>query len=359
MREIECVRQNPAQDEYLKKLMNASGLSPKFITWEDSKVSSNSPLVLIVDQDHLEGLSEVCDSRDLKLIVALNARREFKIVSQLKDHFDKIFGFIDLSQEVDYNTPILKNYINMNFSNHAVKLDMLASDLDKIYEYTKSELFRVKDLHDRLVKVRVDNLKGISVTSKFMAGEKSGGEFMDMLQTDNHFLFIQAGSDNYLLSSLILSELEILKLSTPTTSVKAQSEHFEKMINHHAAENGANLSYCIINVDLKTLQVDCQFKGNGFLYYDNELIDFSKPAKFRLKPAEKFYLLSQGALKNLAELNPNLSVKNFYKDHADKNTRDLINEFFFEVSRNKTGNFLLYDALMSVIEVEHKTLYQI
>lgn len=359
MREMECVRQNSATDEYIKKLLKDADLSPKFITWEDSRVSANSPLLLIVDEDHIDALIDVCEERDLKLVVALNTRKEFKLVSQLKDHFDKIFGFIDLSQEINYNTPLLKNYINMNFSDHAVKLDQLAADLDKVYEFTRSELTRVKDLHDRLVKVRVDSLKGITVTSKFMAGEKSGGEFFDMIQTDHNFLFIQAGSDSYILSSLILSELEVLKNSTPTTAVKAQSEHFEKMINHHAKENNAELSYCVINIDLKTLQVDCQFKGNGSLFYQGELIDFSEPVKLKLKPAEKFYLLSSGALKNLKELNPKLSLKSFYKDNNDKNTRDLINEFFFEVSRNKAGNFLIYDALMSVIEVDQKTLYQI
>lgn len=359
MREMECVRQNPAQDEYLKKLLKEAGLTPKFISWEDSKVSGNSPLLLMVDEDHIDALIEIADERDLKLIVGLNARRDFKLVTLMKNHFDKIFGFIDMSQEIDYNTPILKNYVNMNFSASAVQLDKLASDLEKIHEFTKSELFRVKDLHDRLVKVRVDTLRGVTVTSKFMAGEKSGGEFFDMIQTDHNFLFIQAGSDSYILSSLILNEMEVLKLSLPTTSVSDQSEHFEKMIKHHAAETGAQLNFCIINVDTKTLQADCRFQGKGFLYYENNLIDYAAPVKLKLKPAEKFYLLSNGALKNLVELNPKLSVKKFYEDNSDKNTRDLINEFFFEVSRNKTGNFLNYDALMTAIEIEQKTLYQL
>ena len=359
MKEIECVRQGEGKDDYLRKLLNEVGCAPKFITWDDAKVSANAPLLLLIDEAHIDALAEVCEDRDLKLIVALNTRREFKLVSLLKNHFDKIFGFVDVSQEIEYNTPILKNYINLNFSTNSLQLDQLASDLDKVYEFTKSELLRVKDLHDRLVKVRVDTLKGITVTSKFMAGEKSGGEFFDMLQTDSHFLFIQAGSDNYILSSLILAEMEILKLSTPTTSVQAQSEHFEKMVNHHAKENNAQLNYCIINIDLKTLQVNCQFKGEGYLYYQNKLIDFSKPVALKLRSGEKFHLLSSGALKNLVELNPKLSVNQFYKNHEDKNTRDLINEFFFEVSRNKTGSFLIYDAFMSVIEVEGKTLYQI
>ncbi|MBY0413033.1 MAG: hypothetical protein K2Q18_02655 [Bdellovibrionales bacterium] len=358
MREMECVRENPNHDEYLKKLLKEAGLSPKFISWEDSKISANSPLMLILDEDHLDTLDELCEMRDLKLIVALNARREFKLVGQLKDHFDKIFGFIDLSQEIDYNTPILKNYVNMNFSSSALKLDQLAADLDKVYEYTKSELLRVKDLHDRLVKMRVDNLKGVSITSKFMAGEKSGGEFLDMMQTDSHVLIVQAGSDNYLLSSLIISELEVLKLSTPTTSLKEQGETFLKIINHHAIEMNAKLSYCLINVDLKNLQVDCNFKGDGFLYFHKNLISFQAPAKFKIKPTEKLYVLSNGAIKNLLELNPGLSIEDFYKENADKETRDLINEFFFEASRNKAGNFLIYDALMFAVEVDQK-LYQI
>lgn len=363
MRDMECVRtlpgKTPAQDDYLKKLAKEAGLSLKLSTWNQPSVSSNTPLLLIVDEDNIDVLMEICEERDLKVIVGLNARKEFKMVSSLKLFFDKIFGFIDLSQEIEYNLPLLKNYLNMNFTVNAVSLDNLAKDLEKVYEFTKSELTKIKDLHERLVKVRTDNLKGVTITSKFMAGEKSGGEFFDIVQSEHNILFIQAGTDNYIMSSMILSEMEVLKLSSPTTSLKFQSEHFEKMINHHAQENSASLNYCIVNIDLKNLQADFHFKGDGYLYYQDTLIDFAHPVRLKLKPSEKFYLLSNGALINLKELNPNLSVKKFYKEHSDKNTRDLINEFFFEVSRNKAGNFLNYDALMAVIEIDQKTLYQL
>lgn len=359
MNEIECVRQNSTQDEYLKKLFLRAHLPPRFLSWEDSKISTNSPLILVVDEDSIEALTEICEFRDLKVIIALNTRKEFKLVSKLTNQFEKIFGFIDLSQELDYNTPILLNYINLNFSAHALKLDKLANDLDKIYEYTKSELIKVKDLHDRLVKVRVDSLKGITVTSKFMAGEKSGGEFFDMIQTGNEFLFLLAGSDNYIVSSLILSEIEVLKLSAPTTSLKNQTDHFLKMIIKHATDNKANLNYCMVSINLSNLKAECQFKGEGFLYFQNQLMDFSQPISMTIKPSEKFYLLSGGAIKNLSLLNPDLSVENFYKENSDKNTKDLINEFFFEVSRNKAGSFLIHDALMNVIEVDQNKIYQL
>ena len=247
----------------------------------------------------------------------------------------------------------------MNFSSHAIKLEKLSSDLDKIYEFTKSELTRVKDIHDRLVKVRIDQLKGVSVTSKFMAGEKSGGEFFDLLQSENNFLYIQAGSNNYIISSLILSEFEVLKLSTPTTSLISQSEHFEKMIVQHAKENNAEINYCILNINLHDLSVQFKARGNGGLYFQGEFLDFSKSQNFKIKPSEQLIILSNGSLKNLAALNHTLSLKDFFEEHKGKTTRDLINEFFFEVSRNKAGSFLIYDALMSVVEVDQKTLYKI
>ena len=70
---------------------------------------------------------------------------------------------------------------------------------------------QIKSLHDRLVKVRVDPLKGANLSSKFMAGEKSGGEFFEIIQNDQEIIFLQVGSDSYLVSSIILSEIQHLK----------------------------------------------------------------------------------------------------------------------------------------------------
>lgn len=359
MNEVECVRFDVKQDEYFKKLLKEAGLELSFKEWNVSASHPQSPLIITLDQDHLEDCLKLLQKRDLKVIIAVNARRDFKLINDLKSEIDKIFGFLDLTQEINYNIPLIKNYINMNFSKHAIQLDKLAGDLDKVMEFTRSELTRIKDLHDRLVKVRVDNLKGVTVTSKFMAGERSGGEFFDLSQTDQQILFLMAGTNSYVLSSMILAEMEILKMSTPTTSLKSQCEHFEKMITHHASENNAKLNYCLLNIDLKNLTAEFKFQGQGNIYFNQELHDFSAPLKIKLKPGEKIHLLSQGALTNLSELNAKMTPKKFFTDNLEKNTKDLINEFFFEVSRNKPGNFLNTDAIMAVIEIEAKTLYKL
>jgi hypothetical protein len=228
---------------------------------------------------------------------------------------------------------------------------------DSTSEFTKSELTKIKDLHDRFVKVRVDQLKGASLTSKFMAGEKSGGEFFDIIQSEQEVLFVQAGSDSYILSSMILGEIENLKEKTGT-GFQNSSEKFLKVINHHAVENNASLTYCMINLNLKTLQASLIVKGKGQVFYQNELISFEGPMKLNLKPKERVVFVTEGSMKNL-EMSSKVTTKKFFHDNQTMTTKDLVNEFFFEVSRNKFGNFLVYDALITVLEIEENVLYQL
>jgi hypothetical protein len=332
MSEIECVRVENAStllDSYLKKLIKDVGHEVKFIDWKSLKISNGLPLILIAEPEHLIDLKNIIASRDQKIIIALNSRKDFKIVSELKANFDKIFGFIDLSQEVEYNTPILNNYLNMNFTKQSMKLDKLASDLDRVYEFTKSELVKIKDLHDRFVKVRVDQLKGATLTS-----------------------------NSYLLSSMILSEIEIMKEKSNSTNLQTKLEQFEKVISHHANENNAELTYCMMILNLKTLQASFTLKGMGYLFYQGELISFDEPMKLKLKPRDRLCVISQGSMKNW-ELLSKISTKKFFVENEALVTKDLVNEFFFEVSRNKAGNFLIFDALMAVLEIEENVLYQL
>lgn len=361
MIEIECLRVEPAntlQDTYFKKLVKDLGNEIQFLNWEKPEVKANSPLILLADKEHLPLLKEIIEKRSGQVVIALNARKDFKLVSELKSNFSKVFGFIDLSQEIEYNMPILKNYISLNYASKNNSFEKLASDLDKVYEFTKSELVKIKDLHDRFVKVRVDQLKGATLTSKFMAGEKSGGEFFEIVQHENEILFIQAGSNSYLLSSLILSEIENLKEQVSKTGLQKNAESFQKIISHHASENNAQVTYCLMLLDLKTLQAVFSSKGLGFIFYQGDLISFSESMKLNLKPGEKLCFISEGAVKNWDMLSKK-EKNNFFKVNKEMPTKDLINEFFFEVSRNKSGNFLIYDALMAVVEIEEKRLYQL
>ncbi|MBC7538930.1 MAG: hypothetical protein H7281_08915, partial [Bacteriovorax sp.] len=118
------------------------------------------------------------------------------------------------------------------------------------------------------------------------------------------------------------------------------------------------LTYCMMILNLKTLQASFTLKGMGYLFYLGELISFDQPMKLKLKPRDRLCVISQGSMKNW-ELLTKLSTKKFFMDNQTMVTKELINEFFFEVSRNKSGSFLIYDALMAVLEIEENVLYQI
>lgn len=361
MQEVECLRQEGSGallDGYLKKLMKEAGAELKLSDLKSSFSNYRHPLILIVTAETLNEVKSLITKRQEKLIIGMNSRKDFKLVAELKHEYSKIFGFIDLSQEIEYNIPLLKNYLSLNFSRAIMPMEKLASDLEKIYEHTKSELIKIKDLHDRFVKVRIDKLKGMSLTSKFMAGEKSGGEFFEILQNEQEILFIQAGSDSYILSSLLLGELETLKEKAITGSLQIHSEQFLKTINQHASENNGELTYTVMTINLKNLHASFMIKGQGHLFYDNEWISFDQPMQVKLKPRQRLFLVSDGAFKNWTLLSKK-TIETFFKGNQEMPTRDLITEFFFEVSRNKSGNFLVYDALIAAVDVEETKLYQV
>jgi hypothetical protein len=362
MSEIECLRSHENNgdllEKYLRKLIKDAGFEAKFVDLRRiSSFSPSSPVIAIIDSENLHDFKMKLMSRDRKIIVALNSRKDFKIVSELKSDFNKIFGFIDLSQEAEYNFPVLKNYLELNFTKENINLEKLAENLNEVYELTSTELGQIKSLHDRLVKVRVDPLKGANLSSKFMAGEKSGGEFFEIIQNDQEIVFLQVGSDSYLVSSIILSEIQHLKENS-SADLQVRLLQFQKIIKHHANENQAELTYCMMVLNLKTLQVRISQNGTGHIFYQGQFISFDQPIKINFKPRDRLYIISHGANKNWNLLSKT-SMKEFFETNQDMNTKDLINEFFFEVSRNKTGTFLVYDALVAAIEIEENVLYQL
>lgn len=361
MQEVECIRQDGSGnilDGYLKNLIKDAGGVIKLSDLNAPFASFQNPLILIVNTENLSSVKELIQKRKEKIIVAMNSRKDFKLVAELKHEFEKIFGFIDLSQEAEYNLPLLKNYLSLNFARGTLPLEKLADDLDKIYEFTKSELIRVKDLHDRFVKVRIDKLKGMNLTSKFMAGEKSGGEFFEILQNEQEILFIQAGSDSYILSSMLLGELETLKEKSIAGNLSTHAEQFLKIINHHACEQKSELSFCMMILNLRNLHASLHIKGQAHLFYENEWISFDRPMQLKLRPKQRLCFISDGAFKNWTLLSRK-NIETFFKSQSSLPTRDLINEFFFEVSKNKTGSFLVFDALMAVVDVEENKIYQV
>jgi hypothetical protein len=344
---------------YLEKLAENVKCKMSFESIENAERFSNQLLIMVIDQESLLLAIEHLQKRNQKTIIALNSRKDFKLVSTLKDYFSNIFGFVDLSQEAEYNLPIVKNYLALAPQNQLIDLQKIADELEKIFDFTTNELNRVKDLHDRLVKIRLDKYKGISLYSKFMAGEKSGGEFFDVIQNESDFFFMQVGSDSYLSTSLVLGEIESLRDEKKSDSSDESLENFKNKLINISKENKSALSYCLMNLKSKNLNAHLELKGLGYLYLNNELHSFDRPLDLKFKPGQRMIVLSEGAMKNWNLLNPNLTLKEFFLLNNELESKDLITEFFFELSRHKKGSFLIYDAFAAIVEIDPNTIYEI
>lgn len=359
MQTIECVSSTGVTQGYLSKLIEESNLIGEFKNWGELSLNVESPLLVVFEEDKVQEIIDLVKNHEAKVLIALHSRREFRFVAKLKPIFENIFGFVDLSQEIDYNTPAMMNYINLCFKNKMQAFDELGSDLDKILNFSKNELERVKELHERLVRIRVDKFEGLNVSSKFRAGEKSGGEFFDLVESNKSFLYIQAGSNNYLMTSQILAELDEMKTLKDKSDLYKTGLDFEAKLLRTAQEENVELNYCIINIDLRTLDLECRFKGEGYLYYNEELIEFGETKKSKIRPGDKIYQISNGFIKNMKNLNPRFDFEETFESMSKNEKNEVLNEFFYAVTKNKTGMFLPYDAYMSVIEIDAHKIYKI
>jgi hypothetical protein len=342
-------------NDSIKKTIKDSNANLNFVKNVDSSLF-NGPLILSVSNENLKKVLDLIDDRNESVIVAFQDKSNFRLMSFFKLNLDKIFGFIDLSLDYEYNIPIVKNYLNMNYSKKSIGIEKLSKDLEKILDFTQTELSRVKEMHDRIVKLRTENLKGAKVQIKFMAGEKSGGEFFDFIDCDGEMIIIEAGSDSYVTSSMIISEVEALK---EKKNPKDEIQTFINNIVKFSEDFKSKVNYLITVINMRSLDVQYYQRGNSKLFINNELRDVSGIGTLKLKRGEKLFVLSEGALKNWNLHNKESELGAHLGKHFELPVKDFINEFFFELYRHKNSSFLAYDALMCVVEIDQNVIHKV
>lgn len=356
MTKINFLRNDSMFDDYIKNLSKECELES--INNNDiQNTLFKGPLIVRVQKENINEVLELLEDRHEKVVVAFKEKSDFKLMNDLKSQLDKIFGFLDLTLDFDYNIPLVKNYMNQNFSTSTIPLEKLSKDLEKIFEYTQTELSRVKQLHDRFVKLRTEKLRGGQIQIKFMAGEKSGGEFFDFLERDNYIYVFTAGTDSYVTSSLIISEIEATKAIDG--NISQLIPNLTKKIVDIAEENKSKLNYLITVFNMSTLDVDYYQRGNSKVYNGEQILNISGDGKFKLHRGEKLFFLSEGLVLNWNLSRKESELKDFLNAHKDLNNKDFINELFFELVKKKTTVFLQHDALMGLIEIDQNIIHKV
>ncbi len=355
MSEIFVFSKNETLPEVLIKIKSELKINA---TIKDSVDKSlvDIPLVIEVDERSIQKTLDFLKTRTKPIIVMFNKKSDFKLLEFFKMSLDKIFGFIDLTLDYEYSLPIVKNYLNLNFSKKTISIEKLASDVEKILEHTQTELGRIKNLHDRIVKLREEKTKSSTITIKFMAGEKSGGEFFDFSEFGSHVAIFELGADSYVASSLLISELEIFKERGPSL------ELVPNLINKILAiesEYKTNVNYQIAVLNTIDLTVDYFHKGLGKILLNNETKSIQSNGKFKLNRDDRLLFLSEGAIKNWNLFQKESNLLTFIKEKNIDQVSDFLNEFFFELYKNKSGLFLNYDAMAIIFQINKNAIHKL
>lgn len=309
------------------------------------------------------------DDLDIKRIIYIFDYSQFKsdeLERLEKCSLSRYLFWIDVNQPLSLYR---KQFNNIEFTNRN------EIDLSTVAANSLEQLHKIKQIHASVVPVRKEEIKGIKFVSKYMAGDGNGGEFFDFIKLDQRLLYFQSNTNSYVVSSLIISQIENLKFET--TINNDTYEYFLNQMNKEIEELGMDHETDNIKIDLLILDIDLsEYKVSGYKFGDSILIsnngfyldrnkikvDSSNLEKsffdFELDRKEKLCILSAGYVQNSNEFINNQSVENYLRDHWEDQVDGLINEMFFQIKKNYTG-LLPKDASVFFLEVDKNVIKKI
>ena len=260
------------------------------------------------------------------LLCGINSDLDCAEVKKLCEVDRFVKGVIDASFDLEFHYPWFNFLVNPQFpSVDHEELEVVGENIERIVTSAVKELGRLKEIHEKLVPIREEKFKGLSVTSKFGAGESAGGEFFDVISNENEALLLVARSRSYLVSSMIMGQFDALRGSSEYTSTNIND--FINNLNTEIEsssikEEKRKLDFLFVRVDLRTM------KGQVWKSGDSVLLNAGKPVtsdSFSIERGEKVVILSSGLLENEPGKAELISVAN---QKRSESSRDILNEVF-------------------------------
>ncbi len=318
---------------------------------------SRASLIMAVDfqkvGDRLWGFKELCSSNTL------------------------VEGVIDTSREIQFFYPLIRSILRRNSSlESSLGSSEMGKDLNKMIQMTLSELEKVKKLHRQLVPMRSDEVKPVSLVSKFAAGISAGGDFFDIVKSDSSLIFLLTTSQSYVVSSIILSHFEKLQ-KVRLVSQEILEDFLEELTDEARLlelidrENPKLLELLLVHIDLRSLKFEAYRFGGALIVSSSSGISlgnsypldepYYEKARFegRLERGEKWTIISSGLARNLPKGVQGKSIEDYITAEIEKKPRELIDEVFFQLKRKTEGELLKHDASLVLVEVDSNAITQI
>lgn len=295
---------------------------------------------------------------------------------KLLENDHNLLAPIDTSRDHRFHIPLMRNKETVKEDGDTKKLLEVGNNLNNMIEFSLSELQRVKKLHEQVVPMKNDNFKGVKILSKFAAGEGAGGEFFDIVKGDQEVLLLLTNTTSYVASSIILSHFEKLRVYN-----QFGKERLTEFLANLSAEltgldlldpaNPESLQLLVVKIDLNKMTF------GGYQFGHTELLSskghclaenrfpigktFLEQAEFSfdLERGERLVISSPGVRKNCGGLMNDKKYDDFVKERLPLGARDLLNEVYFQLKRNRDSDFLKHDASVIYIEVDKNVIVEV
>src|SRR5690606_23949534 len=229
-------------------------------------------------------------------------------------------------------------------------LAQFSVELDGVLKNAEVEMVKAKKIHDTLIPRRKEEIKGISFSNKYAAGE-GGGEFFDLFQSEGKIFGVIVTSQSYLISSTILGLLSKNKKDFSPAHFLQEAKNEIELING-AKKKKATSELVLFEIDSNSLEL--KFHGDKKAeFYSQKKNTFTliNERSHQLEKDEKVIVFSSGFLFNWSEKYPNQSIDAFLQDHRTLAPSELMSECFFQIKDGNDAQFLSRDATVVMMEV--------
>lgn len=357
-------------DTILNDIFEAQSWNAKYGSYYDGVISKG---VIFCTKIEVEELYR--SSLASGVIVLYDAAESGEEVEDLDVHYGEfIKGYLDQNKMKTFAPRLIKSIIQDVLLQSTV--ESTQEHLGKVLEQSLLELQRVKKLHEKVVPIRQEKIKGVTLFSKFAAGFSSGGEFFDLKKSDKEIVIMLTSTKSYVASSVVLGHFE--EFQKNGDSSKAGIEDFlEELIDECRSldlisrDDYKLLQLDIIRLDLRTYEYEGFHFGKGCYYSDGvKKIPSNKlpinensfeDSYFHgvLRRGQKLIYISPGAFQNYEEGQQEGKIGNVVLEQFKNGAREILNEAFFQLKKDNEEDFLKYDASIIYLEVDPNAFIQV
>jgi len=361
---------NKEIDTILNNIFKSESWKAKYGSYYDK---SSSKGVVFCTQAEVEILNR--SSLASGVIVIYSTEESGEDIEELDDRYgDFIKGYLDQNNIKIFAPRLIKSIIQDELLHSTV--DNTQEHLGKVLEQSLLELQRVKKLHEKVVPIRQEKIKGVTLFSKFAAGFSSGGEFFDLKKSDKEIVIMLTSTKSYVTSSMVLGHFEEFQ-KNGDSSIEGIEDFLEELINECRPLDLINrddyklLQLDIIRLDLRTYEYEGFHFGKGCYFSDGvKKISSNKlsinensfeDAYFHgvLKRGQKLIYVSPGAFQNYEDKQQEDQIGRVIVEQFKNGAREILNEAFFQLKKDNEEDFLKYDASIIYLEVDPNAFIQV